>query len=162
MLPFECEINGWTSIILNVDHKLNSFFPCFSPLFVTWKKAVNGGEPRLRGCIGTLEARDIITGFRDYALTRYIVGCIVRMKLFFCGYICFFLPLSIGKFRRSLIEKWEDWNIIKICVVIILFLKNNVVTCHFHFIWIIQVFVSSLLFLVVTCYALDFELWEAM
>ncbi|KAJ0968109.1 hypothetical protein J5N97_025026 [Dioscorea zingiberensis] len=39
------------------------------PLFVTWKKAVNGGEPRLRGCIGTLEARDIITGFRDYALT---------------------------------------------------------------------------------------------
>ncbi|KAK4337726.1 hypothetical protein RND71_042213 [Anisodus tanguticus] len=39
------------------------------PLFVTWKKVVNGGEPRLRGCIGTLEARCIITGFRDYALT---------------------------------------------------------------------------------------------
>ncbi|KAL5976351.1 hypothetical protein ACLOJK_020682 [Asimina triloba] len=39
------------------------------PLFVTWKKAVNGSEPRLRGCIGTLEARCIITGFRDYALT---------------------------------------------------------------------------------------------
>ncbi|KAL2227572.1 uncharacterized protein At2g38710 [Sesamum indicum] len=39
------------------------------PLFVTWKKAVNGGEPRLRGCIGTLEARCIINGFRDYALT---------------------------------------------------------------------------------------------
>lgn len=41
----------------------------FSPLFVTWKKAVNGGEPRLRGCIGTLEARCIINGFKDYALT---------------------------------------------------------------------------------------------
>ncbi|CAD5174606.1 unnamed protein product [Musa acuminata subsp. malaccensis] len=39
------------------------------PLFVTWKKAINGAEPRLRGCIGTLEARCIINGFRDYALT---------------------------------------------------------------------------------------------
>ncbi|OVA06032.1 AMMECR1 domain [Macleaya cordata] len=39
------------------------------PLFVTWKKAVNGGEPRLRGCIGTLEARALINGFKDYALT---------------------------------------------------------------------------------------------
>ncbi|XVF24634.1 hypothetical protein REPUB_Repub13aG0144100 [Reevesia pubescens] len=39
------------------------------PLFVTWKKVVNGGEPRLRGCIGTLEARCLINGFRDYALT---------------------------------------------------------------------------------------------
>ncbi|GJR59441.1 AMMECR1 family protein [Tanacetum coccineum] len=39
------------------------------PLFVTWKKAVNGEEPRLRGCIGTLEAHDITNGFKDYALT---------------------------------------------------------------------------------------------
>ncbi|CAN1268423.1 Uncharacterized protein At2g38710 [Linum perenne] len=39
------------------------------PLFVTWKKVVNGGEPRLRGCIGTLEARYLINGFKDYALT---------------------------------------------------------------------------------------------
>ncbi|XP_057471297.1 LOW QUALITY PROTEIN: uncharacterized protein At2g38710-like [Actinidia eriantha] len=39
------------------------------PLFVTWKKVVNSGEPRLRGCIGTLEARYLISGFRDYALT---------------------------------------------------------------------------------------------
>ncbi|KAI3721761.1 hypothetical protein L2E82_32779 [Cichorium intybus] len=39
------------------------------PLFVTWKKTMNGGEPRLRGCIGTLEARCIINGFKDYALT---------------------------------------------------------------------------------------------
>ncbi|KAM0945668.1 putative AMMECR1 domain-containing protein [Dioscorea sansibarensis] len=39
------------------------------PLFVTWKKAVNGGELHLRGCIGTLEARCIINGFKDYALT---------------------------------------------------------------------------------------------
>ncbi|GMH07865.1 hypothetical protein Nepgr_009705 [Nepenthes gracilis] len=39
------------------------------PLFVTWKKVVNGGEPRLRGCIGTLEAHCLINGFRDYALT---------------------------------------------------------------------------------------------
>ncbi|KAK9078710.1 hypothetical protein SSX86_002767 [Deinandra increscens subsp. villosa] len=38
------------------------------PLFVTWKKAMNGGEPRLRGCIGTLEARCIISGFKDYAI----------------------------------------------------------------------------------------------
>ncbi|XP_020085537.1 uncharacterized protein At2g38710-like isoform X3 [Ananas comosus] len=40
-----------------------------SPLFVTWKKATSGGEPRLRGCIGTLEGRRLINGFRDYALT---------------------------------------------------------------------------------------------
>ncbi|KAF0930670.1 hypothetical protein E2562_034199 [Oryza meyeriana var. granulata] len=39
------------------------------PLFVTWKKATNGSEPRLRGCIGTLEARQIVTGFKEYALT---------------------------------------------------------------------------------------------
>ncbi|XP_072987026.1 uncharacterized protein At2g38710-like [Typha latifolia] len=39
------------------------------PLFVTWKKAINGEEPRLRGCIGTLEARCLINGFKDYALT---------------------------------------------------------------------------------------------
>ncbi|KAK6921503.1 AMMECR1 domain [Dillenia turbinata] len=39
------------------------------PLFVTWKKVVNGGEPCLRGCIGTLESRCLINGFRDYALT---------------------------------------------------------------------------------------------
>lgn len=32
---------------------------------------VNGGEPRLRGCIGTLEARWLINGFRDYSLNRY-------------------------------------------------------------------------------------------
>ncbi|OIW06991.1 hypothetical protein TanjilG_14329 [Lupinus angustifolius] len=42
---------------------------CFSPLFVTWKKVVNGGEPHLRGCIGSLEAHDLINGFRDYALS---------------------------------------------------------------------------------------------
>ncbi|KAL3523664.1 hypothetical protein ACH5RR_016498 [Cinchona calisaya] len=39
------------------------------PLFVTWKKVVNNGEPRLRGCIGTLDARCLINGFKDYALT---------------------------------------------------------------------------------------------
>ncbi|KAK4793038.1 hypothetical protein SAY86_023473 [Trapa natans] len=39
------------------------------PLFVTWKKVVNGGEPRLRGCIGSLEAHCLINGFREYALT---------------------------------------------------------------------------------------------
>ncbi|KAK9161223.1 hypothetical protein Syun_007564 [Stephania yunnanensis] len=33
------------------------------------KKVVNGGDPRLRGCIGTLEARALINGFKDYALT---------------------------------------------------------------------------------------------
>lgn len=36
---------------------------------MTWKKAANGSEPRLRGCIGTLESRQIVSGFRDYALT---------------------------------------------------------------------------------------------
>ena len=37
---------------------------------------MNGGEPRLRGCIGTLEARRLISGFKDYALTRcYLTPC---------------------------------------------------------------------------------------
>ncbi|KAJ1693506.1 hypothetical protein LUZ63_010204 [Rhynchospora breviuscula] len=39
------------------------------PLFVTWKKTTNGSEPRLRGCVGTLEACQIISGFREYSLT---------------------------------------------------------------------------------------------
>lgn len=39
------------------------------PLFVTWKKVGSSGEPRLRGCIGTLEPRPLVSGFRDYALT---------------------------------------------------------------------------------------------
>ncbi|KAG5606542.1 hypothetical protein H5410_028034, partial [Solanum commersonii] len=39
------------------------------PLFVTWSKVVNGREPCLRGCIGTLEARCLINDFKDYALT---------------------------------------------------------------------------------------------
>ncbi|KAL8166723.1 hypothetical protein V2J09_008222 [Rumex salicifolius] len=38
------------------------------PLFVTWNKVVNGCEPRLRGCIGTLEPRHLINGCKDYAL----------------------------------------------------------------------------------------------
>lgn len=33
---------------------------------------VNGGEPRLRGCIGSLEARGLINGFRAYALNRFV------------------------------------------------------------------------------------------
>ncbi|KAL6182193.1 PREDICTED: uncharacterized protein At2g38710 isoform X2 [Fragaria vesca subsp. vesca] len=38
------------------------------PLFVTWKKVVNGSEPRLRGCIGILEARGLVSGIKDYTL----------------------------------------------------------------------------------------------
>ncbi|ESW17391.1 hypothetical protein PHAVU_007G235600 [Phaseolus vulgaris] len=46
-----------------------AFDQAHHPLFVTWKKVVNGGDPRLRGCIGTLEARSLINGLKDYALT---------------------------------------------------------------------------------------------
>lgn len=38
------------------------------PLFVTWKKVENGGEPRLRGCIGTLKPCRLTEGFRHFAL----------------------------------------------------------------------------------------------
>lgn len=44
------------------------FEPGHHPLFVTWKKVLSNGETRLRGCIGTLEPRCILTGFKDYAL----------------------------------------------------------------------------------------------
>ncbi|WZZ59592.1 hypothetical protein YC2023_059699 [Brassica napus] len=44
----------------------------FTPLFVTWKKIVNDGKPQLHVCIGTLEARRLISGFKDYALTMYL------------------------------------------------------------------------------------------
>ncbi|GAB4815132.1 hypothetical protein N2152v2_002178 [Parachlorella kessleri] len=39
------------------------------PLFVTWNKAGKYGEPRLRGCIGTLEAKPLHTAMREYSLT---------------------------------------------------------------------------------------------
>lgn len=46
--------------------------PSFSgghhPLFVTWKKVLSNGDTRLRGCIGTLEPRCVLQGFKDYAL----------------------------------------------------------------------------------------------
>ncbi|XP_047977777.1 uncharacterized protein At2g38710-like [Salvia hispanica] len=53
----------------NEEPPLPAFDEGQHPLFVTWKKVINGGEPRLRGCIGTLEARGIVNGFKDYALT---------------------------------------------------------------------------------------------
>lgn len=68
-----------------VQYKLCS---CLSPLFVTWKKVVNGSEPRLRGCIGTLEARWLINGFKDYALNRYHQFiCAVHMLSFQTSHI---------------------------------------------------------------------------
>jgi AMMECR1 domain-containing protein len=39
----------------------------FSPLFVTWEK-LNGGEWRLRGCIGNFEPMPIHEGIAEYAL----------------------------------------------------------------------------------------------
>ncbi|MEW5302183.1 MAG: hypothetical protein WDW36_004988 [Sanguina aurantia] len=43
------------------------------PLFVTWNTASESGSPRshwrLRGCIGTLEPRDLHSALHDYALT---------------------------------------------------------------------------------------------
>eukprot|EP01018_Ginkgo_biloba_P005738 Gb_01509 [translate_table: standard] len=45
------------------------------PLFVTWKKIINGGEPRLRGFISTLEAQCLFNGFKYYALTSSLCDC---------------------------------------------------------------------------------------
>jgi hypothetical protein len=42
-----------------------------SPLFVTWN-VVSSGEKRLRGCIGTFEAKELGDGLRSYALTSYV------------------------------------------------------------------------------------------
>ena len=84
-------------------------------MFVTWKKIVNGGEPRLRGCIGTLEARHIIDGFKDYALTRY--GGIKVLKLSYSSillmlghvyYLCLvikvFVDLYVNRFINSYVN----------------------------------------------------------
>eukprot|EP00898_Chlorokybus_atmophyticus_P005441 jgi/Chlat1/5899/Chrsp4S06399 len=38
-------------------------------LFVTWKRLSRNGDTRLRGCIGTLEARRIVPALKEYALT---------------------------------------------------------------------------------------------
>ncbi|KAJ8499725.1 hypothetical protein OPV22_010277 [Ensete ventricosum] len=71
------------------------------PLFVTWKKAVNGAEPRLRGCIGTLEARCIINGFRDYALTSHSdLCCLAILQLVFHFRAGKHLLLCHGGFMR--------------------------------------------------------------
>lgn len=40
----------------------------------------NGGEPRLRGCIGSLEARGLINGFRDYALNRFVDVLVIERR----------------------------------------------------------------------------------
>jgi hypothetical protein len=42
------------------------------PLFVTWNTVTKNGEKRLRGCIGTFEAKELNEGLRDYALTSYV------------------------------------------------------------------------------------------
>eukprot|EP00884_Botryococcus_braunii_P009353 jgi/Botrbrau1/18419/Bobra.0072s0011.2 len=39
------------------------------PLFVSWHKETQKGEPKLRGCIGTLEAKQLRNALKDYALT---------------------------------------------------------------------------------------------
>lgn len=61
---------------------------------MTWKKGVNGGEPRLRGCIGTLEARCLINGFKDYALTRYYCNTYARHLFTYSMSCCGFESLS--------------------------------------------------------------------
>jgi len=44
-----------------------------TPLFVTWKKTSPSEEElRLRGCIGTFEAKPLDSGLKDYALTAYV------------------------------------------------------------------------------------------
>lgn len=49
------------------------FSPLSSPIFVTWNLlSRNTGTKRLRGCIGTFEARPIGEGLQDYALIRWV------------------------------------------------------------------------------------------
>jgi uncharacterized protein (TIGR00296 family) len=43
--------------------------PPRSALFCTWNKSTRLGEPRLRGCIGTLEPRSLRSALPEYALT---------------------------------------------------------------------------------------------
>lgn len=46
------------------------FAPATCPLFVTWSKdRGRGAEPRLRGCIGTLEPTTLPRGLTEFALT---------------------------------------------------------------------------------------------
>lgn len=58
---------------------------------------VNGGEPRLRGCIGTLEARWLINGFKDYALNRYFQNT-CALPLTYSG-INGFKDYALNRFR---------------------------------------------------------------
>ncbi|KAI3997222.1 hypothetical protein MKX01_009066 [Papaver californicum] len=70
----EMAVFCFDTLLAHFNNSEESPVPAFQdgqhPLFVTWKKTVNGGEPRLRGCIGTLEPYALVDGFRDYAMTR--------------------------------------------------------------------------------------------
>lgn len=70
----------------------------FSPLFVSWKKSVNGEEPSLRGCIGTLQARHLISGFKDYALTRYSRVYGIPIADVYCAHLQLTITIAINEY----------------------------------------------------------------
>ncbi|XP_074312397.1 uncharacterized protein At2g38710-like [Silene latifolia] len=69
----EMAVYCFDTLIAHYNNSDQLYPPAFDdaahPLFVTWNKVVNGGEPRLRGCIGTLGPYPLLNGFRDFALT---------------------------------------------------------------------------------------------
>ncbi len=86
------------------------FEDCNTALFVTWNiQSSHSDSTRLRGCIGTLEPRQLHTALKDYALTAALrdsrFPAIESRELHRLS--CKVSLLSC--FERA--ESWQDWDI---------------------------------------------------
>jgi len=88
------------------------FQDAYCPLFVTWKKRMGGratDEPHLRGCIGTLEPKDLHSALSEYTLISALrdrrFNPIERKEL--AALECTVSLLT--NFERQL--GWSDWEV---------------------------------------------------
>ena len=87
------------------------FQDAYCPLFVTWKKKARVGneEPRLRGCIGTLEPKDLHSSLGEYALIsalrdrRFNPIDVKEVQSLLCT------VSLLTNFERNL--TWLDWEV---------------------------------------------------
>ena len=95
----------------NVKGPAPVFQDAYCPLFVTWKKKARVGneEPRLRGCIGTLEPKDLHSSLGEYALIsalrdrRFNPIDVKEVQSLLCT------VSLLTNFERNL--TWLDWEV---------------------------------------------------